>query len=412
MALLQQLPNVHPGGLVKSDDINALINGLNDLAVRVALLEAAAPPGQGPASGPPAIDSIQPAGDVSIGTLLNINGRNFSPLSLTRVELGGVTIDQFGIGASPTSLPFQIPNRFPQLPLSTTVTVRTPQGPSNVVPIKLVAAGPLQAGEVFTDDLNTTSQGNITIGKTYTYQWRVRSETLEPDEYDFSATYTGVDPASTQAAWEANTALNVARQKIAAGAPVTVIVTVTVPAGASKANLVFTAKSTTDAKRLRSANAIALVVGSTSPVSSGQIDVVVEKPTPADPVTSVFPNPVTMATGPDGAPIIQVKHGASGWIPVLMTFKDSALGRYRFSASIEDAGSPVRWQTSTTEPQLFDTLAGGTKTKEVLYDISNTGSAASPPPDTFMVVKAARRKSGDTADDYVSFSRFRIRGIA
>ena len=119
-----------------------------------------------------------------------------------------------------------------------------------------------------------------------------------------------------------------------------------------------------------------------------------------------------MVTGPDGVPIIQVKHGASGWIPVLMTFKDSALGRYRFSATIEDAGTPVRWATATTEPQVFDTVAGATNKKEVLYDITNSGSAAQPPPDTFMVVKAARRKSGDSADDYVSFSRFRIRGIA
>jgi hypothetical protein len=395
---MTQLESVQPGDLITADFMNGLIDELTKLKGRVAILEGQTGP-EPPTDGP-VLTRREPVGDVRVGRLLALIGNNFAPVEKASVHLGNVTIESnaFTPDSNNTRLAFQVPAQFPTLPLSTKVDVETPQGRSGSLAVKVLEAEVTQGGKVFIDDQNT-GLPKIEAGKTYTLTWKVRSETLQPATYDFELVFTGVDPASLLPEWE-KAALSTTQEKISAGSPVIVTAEVAVPTGAKAASIGLRATSTSG-QITNTSSAVTLTVGTKPDESDIRMQLFVEAQPPLD-EAGTAPNPVQKVDG-----TIEVDFGATGLINIKV--QPTQAGRYRFTSAIESLGQPARWATDKIKPVSAQVAAGATQLT-VAYGVKNLGSATSPPPETFFIARAAKRNADDTADEYVSFIKFPIRG--
>lgn len=396
---VDDLQRVNPGDLITASFVNGLVDALAALEVRVEELEnaPAAPPA--PAPGAPVLERRQPTGEVTVGTLLTLIGQNFSPLSQARVRFGGEEITSFALGSSSTRLAFQVP-QLTGLPRTVSVTASTPQGTSNALSVPVAERPPVQGGEVFVDDL-TGELGTIEAGQTYTLRWRVRSETLLPVTYDFSIALSAVDPPESLPGWQGAITLNSEQEQIGAASPFEVVATVTVPAGAGTATIALRAEST-DGQFGQTSAPVTLTVGEETELSDPRVQLVPIEPTPLDPETG-DPNPVRRVAG-----VYEVAFGATGIVQVEIQLQpeEEQGGRYEFRSSLEDDGGG-RWVAAAIAPAEI-LLDPGEETT-VNFGLQNAGSPSSPPPATFFVVRAAKRNTADTADEYVSFTRIPIR---
>jgi hypothetical protein len=213
---------------------------------------------------------------------------------------------------------------------------------------------------------------------------------------------TGVDPVGTLDDWEAAIELSDEQEEISAGSPFELTATVTVPAGADTATIALHAESTDD-QFARTSAPITFTVGETPPVSDSRVQLVSLAPQPFDPETG-DPNPVHLVGG-----VYEIEFGESGFIGVEIQLQpeETEGGRYRFSAELEDDGGG-EWVLGAINPTT--NLIDPGEEPTVNYGIENAGTAGDPPPETFLVAKAAKRNAADNADVYVSFTRIPIRG--
>ena len=401
----QDLQQVQPGDLITADLMNALLSSVSDLEVRVAELEA----GSGTTTTGPVVTSTSPAQTVQVGGLLALFGLNFSPLSSAQVKIGEATVTQFAPGSDSQTLRFSVP-QLSGLPRSVPIIVTTPSGTSSpAVVMQVTPASVVQGGQAFVDDENT-SPPTPQAGQPAQYQFQVRSETLQPTTYQFTAAAIQVSPASPPAAWPVT--LNSSQQQIAEGTPFVAVATVMVPATATageSASLTLTARSM-DGSLTATSSPVPVTVGQAAAVSDPRIQLAVADPQPVADVNGQL-NPVSLTHDPStNQPIILVPPATSGWIQVGVTFADLGATppiNYTFSSSLE--GSPTTWVAGTDirPAALQRPSLGGITT--VNYQIENTAATGdSADHDAFIDATAQKLKAGGGVD-YTSFVRIQIR---
>ena len=401
----QDLQQVQPGDLITADFMNALLSSVSDLEVRVAQLEA----GSGPTATGPVVTSTSPAQTVQVGGLLALFGLNFSPLSSTTVHIGEASVTQFAAGSDSQTLRFSVP-QLSGLPRSVPITVTTPSGTSSpAVMMQVTPSDVFQGGQVFVDDENT-SPPTPQAGQPAQYQFQVRSETLQPVTYQFTAVATQVTPASPPAVWPAT--LNSSQQQIAEGTPFVAVVTVMVPAGATageSASLTLTARSL-DGSLTATSSPVPVTVGQAAAVSDPRIQLAVSDPQPVADVNGQL-NPVSLTNDPNtNQPIILVPPATSGWIQVGVTLADQSATppiNYKFTSSLE--GSPSTWVAGTDiRPSALQRPSlGGITT--VNYKIENTAATGDSANHDAFIDATAQKLKADGTVDYTSFVRIQVR---
>jgi hypothetical protein len=399
-------PRAQPGGLIKAAQWNSLLATVESLEDRVSTLEATVP-GTG-SSGPPVLTGRNPTGDVEVGTLLTLLGDRFSPLDLTTVSLGPVTIDAFAAGSGTTALSFQVPDLFAPgtLPAAFPVSVSTPLGNSAALSV-VVKPAPSTGGlgQAVIKDA-TVPQGTMTAGTNVTFEWDVRSDTVSAETYAFSAVYSDVSPPSSLDDWQAATTLNVSQITLGTGQTQHVVATVHVPGAADTASLALRVASL-DGAIAKTSTPLALEVGQATEVSDPRIQVALGHIGPFDDQGN--PNPLSLSTDATGAPVLNVKFGATGKIPATVTVAETTTATYVFSSSIESPGSGPLWTPGETHPASAPRNAAQ-GALPVTFGIVNHAAASGNPGDTYMVLRATKRNAAGTADDYAGFTRFRIHG--
>jgi hypothetical protein len=389
MAIID-LPRVNPGDLITSDLMNRLVLELVALEARVEDLENAEPT---PApTGRPVLTRRQPEGDVRMGGLLTLFGRNFAPLSATTVMLGGQSISEFAVGSGDTRLSFQVPQFADERRVS--VTVSNAQGtstPLTNIQLRKPAGAPL--GEVVVEDL-TEELEEIVVGETYDLAWRVRSTDRNPTPYTFEIALSEVFPVNTRDAWSDGIELGSTGDDISSGNPAAVKAKVKVPASRSAT---LTLRVTGPAGAISSATPITLAVGEVPDVSDPSVQVKLKDQQPFDDFGN--PNPVHRV---DDA--IEVELGSAGKIDVDVALaRAQARGaRLAFAAELEDDSGGL-WETGKVDPEQGDLEPGAETTIRV--PIANNGTGARQPDQTFLKVSATKQG----ADGFVSFTRIVIR---
>src|SRR5215475_14098023 len=91
-----QLAQVNPGDLIRAEDYNQLVAGVNDLRVRVERLEAADSGGDDGIIGAPIIDTVNPIAP-HIGDTVVVTGSLFDyTIGASRAALDGLPVTLLG----------------------------------------------------------------------------------------------------------------------------------------------------------------------------------------------------------------------------------------------------------------------------------------------------------------------------
>lgn len=397
---------VAPGDLITSELMNRVLGELADLETRVTLLE-------GSATGGLTLLGFSPIGDIQIGSLLTIIGSGFdASTGGTTVIVGNVPITAFLPGGTPNQLVFSVPDLFTGLPRLVDVSVKVGAQRSNTLSLRLTPRPVVQGGQVVIGP-QTAPLGQITVGTSYTLQWLVDSQTALPASYALSLQFTDV-VGSTQSAWQAGAVVSPAvPTQIVRGNPLTVSATITVPTGATSAQVALRADSA-DGLQSRTSAPTPMLVGSTPAVSDPRAGVLLPGPGGIGPFDSNGnPNPLRAAaidTTSGRLDGIQLRFGSTGTLPLTLavTSDASAGGDYVFSAQIETPGSA--WTLGAVTPANG---ANGVKPGDQLplsVRVSNIDTFSSTSV-TYMVVRAEHRPGGSSIGNFVSFARFPIQGF-
>lgn len=392
--------NVRPGDLITALSFNELLEVIRDLQNRVTILET-----REATENPPVLSDRVPSGDIEVNSLLTLRGYNFvQPSNKNTVYLGNVPIKQFATSSDERNLIFTVPDVFDALPRSVVVYVETDFGKSPSLEVRLLPRVQPQGGDVVVFD-QTLPLGDIVAGGTYPLSWLVDSQTIRPAVYTFSLVFTNTVGATADA-WRAAATLtpNGARE-IRPGNPLAVTASVQLPTGGKSANVALRVESS-DGGFTNTSAALKLEVGTVAEVSDPRTLVTLLEPPPQN-AAGTGDNPVRAAVI-NGTSGIEVVFATSGDVPVkVFPTAGSSAGTHTFTATIEDAGG--RWVVEGVTPPQAASISGGTR--EIAVTLTNTDTQRSSMP-TFLVVKAAHRPTGATADDYVSFVRVPIKGVA
>lgn len=267
-ALFEQLiglrpAGVSPGDLITAELFNQMLSDINDLSIRLTKLEGAA--------GAPIIDALDPPTTVAVNGILIVTGRNFNPEPrFNIVKIGTVDITQFRVDSSPTHLIFAVPDMFVGLPASFPVRVETGGSTSNVVPITITEEAKIQNGN-FVFGPGQTAGGAVAVGQTLSITWNVQAVTLFDDTVALSL-LVGNPQGATAAAWLATVAILPASPlPLLAGQTKQVTMSVTVPSGATSAQLSLRAQSQ-DGNVVNVSDPVGITVGQPVEQSDPRID--------------------------------------------------------------------------------------------------------------------------------------------
>ncbi|MEO9130207.1 MAG: IPT/TIG domain-containing protein [Sphingomonas sp.] len=267
-ALFEQLiglrpAGVSPGDLITAELFNQVLSDINDLSVRLANLEGA--------TGGPILESLDPPSIVAVNGLLIVTGKNFNPArNLNTVKIGDVEITQFRADSSPTHLLFPVPDLFTGLPGSFPVRVITGGRTSNALSITIQQPDQIQQGQ-FVFGPGQVPPGAPTIGQPLAITWNVQAVTMFPDNVILSL-LVGSAQGATAAAWLATVAIQPpSPMALLAGQSKQVAVTVTVPAGATSAQLSLRVASK-DGNVINVSDPVTVNVGQAVEVSDARID--------------------------------------------------------------------------------------------------------------------------------------------
>jgi hypothetical protein len=402
--LANRRQRVAPGDLITADLMNQMLADLDDLQTRVAILEGS--------SGGVVILGRDPAGDVTVLGKLTLLGSGFDadPAKNT-VLLGSIPVTSFFPESNATRLAFQVPDSFTGLPKLVTAVVKTADGrTSNAESVRLLPKAEQPQGGNVVIFPTTPALGQIVVGNTYTLTWLVDGQTALPATYRLQLLFTDVTGASAAAWAGASTLVPSTDQQIVRGNPLTVTATVTVPAGATSAQLALQVQST-DGTMTRTSAPLAFVVGATPQVSDPRAKFTL--PAVLGPFDSNGnPNPLRTAkisvsgTLMDG---LQLKFGQTGDIPLdlFVTTQAGAAGDFAYSAEVESAAG--KWQVMSVTPTADTAVAAGT-TRKVTVKLKNTDTSSTSDV-KYMVVRATHSPQGSGTSDYVSFIRFPVQGF-
>jgi hypothetical protein len=262
---------VRPGDLITAAAFNHLIDGYDDLLQRVIALEGQiVQPGTGV--------TVQPLGhSVEVGDEITVIGTHFAqPVALNVVMFGTTRITQFNPGTDDHHLVFNVPP-VTGLPRDVTFSVTNSTGSASMQITVLATTNPVPIGSLVISPV-PTSPGVIQVGQTFTFPFTVDSQTNIPETYSLVVLYNQV-VGSTPNAWSQATSIrNQSNQSItgvtvANGSPVTVNVRVTVPAGATRANLTLQALSqhAPSDPLLNTSSMLSIVVGQAPVVSDPRV---------------------------------------------------------------------------------------------------------------------------------------------
>lgn len=401
-ALLGQLVGfnpigVAPGDLIEAELFNKLRNDLNNVMMRLAILEGAA--------GGPVIERVEPQGiDIPVGSLMTIVGRNFRPGSDTAAFIDGVEISAFNLQSDANRLIFTVPDSFAQLPRAAQVRVRVGSAVSNSVSVWIADDVPTQGGVLAIKSIGP-ALGTITVGTTYTLIWQAIPAARLTGKYSFTPVVTDVN-GGTVKNWTDNIQINPTGPiEIASGVPVQVTMTVKVPPSAVSANISLSGSSDDNIVK-GSASPIAFVVGAQPEQTDDRAAL---RLLAIPPIFNGALNPLKLATIGGLSGVTLPKNSASE-LPLELSVKagdPNAAGLYKFRAVVE--GETGRWTLGQPTPSSQANVTSASRpTFRIPVQSSNSGDTTTI---SNIVVYAERFASaGDAQPTFKSFIRFPIKG--
>lgn len=362
---------VKPGDLITADLFNGLRAEINDLAIRLAAVEAT--------KDGPVIDRILPEGTIiRAGSLITIVGRNFASAPLmNKVLFDGAEISGIRLDSTPSELSLPIPLTLGGLPRTVNITVETPDGRrSPPRPVRIEAQVRVQAGFFVIQPAGGPS-GNVAVGAVLSFPFDITAQTLYEDRLSLTVQLTNLAGA-TEAAWR--TALVIAPPSplaIEAGQTRRVTVSVQVPAGATAADLglIVTGEGVTGEGGTLSnqSEPAAIRVGAPVPVSDPRLQFELDFGPFVTSSSNVRPGSVSI--GGNIRAGIHVRAGTSGALIIrVIDLRDPGgpVGTFQHAAQLGSADSP-NWATTLT-PNIDDPIAAGDNS-DIQLDLVNQAGA-------------------------------------
>jgi len=386
---------VAPGDLITAELFNAMLNNINDLLARVAVLEGA--------EGGPVITGILPSNaPIPTNSILTITGTGFDvEPNRNVVRLGERTIDQFREGSNDKLLSFTVPDLFTGLPKSVSAIVETGGRQSNAFPVNLVAAPRQQIGDFDITPVSAPT-GTMFGGAILVFEWDVFADTALNDEMRFELNVANAVGA-TAAQWRsASTFTPAVPAPIDVGQTVRVRLTVTAPSSATQANLSLRVRGIDDGATGTSP-VINWIAGQPLQISNDQADFDFTIPAstgaPTDPVQTLTPLVVGGTSFSKG---IQIRSGQNGI--VRMTRFDRRTGEpelatYANSAFMET--DTANWTITNGPAPTPNTNVVGGATTTFSFRLTNvTGAVGSI---TFLRVVSDQTATTGALEPYRSF---------
>lgn len=363
-------PGVKPGDLITADLFNHMLDDIENLMMRVAVLEGA--------GGGPVITGISPSGgNILTNTTMSILGTGFDvEPNRNVVQLGEAIITQFQAGSNETRLTFSVPDLFSGLPKSVNAFVETGGKRSNAFAVNLAQAPRTQTGDF---DISIFSAPTVVHAgnQLLSFQFDVTADTGLDDEMRYQLDVTNAQGAN-QAAWRSTVSFSPqAPHPVDPGDIVRVTMTVTAPASATSADLVFKVLGIDD-QAVGVSQVLSWAIGSTFTPSSplARLDFTIAGINqPFTVVEDVTVNGVQYDKG------IEVKRGTNAVLN--FTLFDERTGHasqgtsadYNYTTEIAPSTSGWTIMNTPTPAQHTSVAAGATRTYSMRLR-NDTGAAA------------------------------------
>lgn len=259
---------VAPGDLITADLFNALRADINDLALRLASIEATA------TLGAPIITAITPA-DLTAGETITIEGRNLTPGLLTLLSVGFVDIEPRLLlsGSGPNRLILTTPGIIGLAAGGSAVLVRVGNAAGEAqrsIILRPGAALNLQAIAVFRL-LGVSPTGALSRNTSYDYRFEVAITASQAETFNLTASITPRAGATGFTATIAGDGLIAIPQS--PSTPIVRQFTVTVVTGATgAADLGLTLKGTSFSEFTQSSQLFPILLAATPISTSTQIE--------------------------------------------------------------------------------------------------------------------------------------------
>jgi hypothetical protein len=400
--LLLRPTDFAPGDLIRAETFRLMRADINEMMLRLARLEANA--------GGPYIDRIEPlAASYATGSKITIVGRNLKPSNAdTKVSFGTKDVFDFFPESTDNQIVMPVPIGFTTLPTDVMVKVSTAGMVSNEVPMRIVAPQITPQGTLDVRSIGG-ALGLISVGKTYTIQWRILSQLNVRLDVVLEALVSGVT-GSTEGTWLDNISLSSTGPfALDPGASQDITMTVTVPTGAQSASIALQAK-TTESNFTDIGTAIPLVVGETIVPSDPRAAVTLQ----------VFPATAEIRAGAitiEGQSVqgLKMQPGKSVSVPMQVAAGSQGGGFYTFEATVEpgsDANGPQtgRWTIGAFPAGRTAVAASQIQPFEVPLTSSATADITTV---SWLTIKAKHfaAQSGGSSD-FTSYTRIPIIGKA
>lgn len=376
--------DIRSGDLITADLMKRALGLLTDLEARVVKLEAS--------SSTPAvvtITDILPSHTLRSRTEMTVVGRNFDvPTRFNTVLVGDEQIKEFNPGTDDSHLVFGVPDIGP-VRTRVDVVVRNKYGDASdkifIDPPLVQPKGELGIGE----DTSLISEA-ITIGKTYTYLFKITSETDIGETYRLRAGFTDTVGAS-ELDWLNNTNPRDQTLPFEPFKERIVPIQIKVPTGAQKATLILritSVNSSADPLLNRTSTPLKIEVG--------------EKPEVNDPRVT-FSKPEVSGNGHLDGDIVVSPLGGKTRLKVSAHFEKK--GTYKITPSFDPDATNV-W--------LWENLKPGDKTTEdddgdedisVIIQLGASDLELH----RYLVIKTSRTDN-DAIGQFDSWTKIRIKG--
>ena len=406
-ALFEQLiglrpSGVAPGDLITAELFNQMLSDINDLSIRLAMLEGA--------SGGPVIERIEPEGvDKSVNSLLTIIGSNFRPDEPdTFVSFGAINISDFFVDSDEHRMLLPVPVGFGQLPVTVPVSVTCRGKKSNAINITVIDQVVVPTGNL-NIQYHGGALGEIEIGKTYDLIWRLHSQLNVARSFTLEPVVTGV-VGSNANAWIAGIDLPVAPISLQPGAVQDVTMKVTVPASAQNASINLHAESTADSFNALAQSPFQLEVGEETPVSDLRATIATL------PVNTNEVRRGTVDVEGQSLPGFKIQPGKTVDLPLQIgtTAANAPAGPgggfYLFKAAMEDGAQAGRW-TPGAMPAVRIQL-GSPEIHPFTVPITSSGLADITTVSWLKITAECYATNASPTPKFTSFSRVPITGKA
>lgn len=398
-ALFAQLINLSPAGVAPGDLItaelfNQMLSDINDLMVRVAVLEGA--------SGGPVIDRIEPEGvDMPVGSKITIVGLNFRPDDLdTQVAFGDIMVSDFFPESNETHIMVPVPVGFATLPATVSVRVISGDRQSNSVPIRVIEKVVVPTGMVVVTQHGSVT-GSLEIGVPFEISWRILSQLNVEQTFALSPVVTNPEGA-TAGAWTAGIELSDDEVTLEPGQFEDITMTVTAPGGATGAEISLRAESTTGAFEGQ-APMLPLAVGETPTVSDPRANV--------GPAAFVATDDLRLGNITIDSQTVQgfkMRPSKNLELPMQVSTLAQGAGFYEFEAEVEPGPQTGRWTIGTMPAGRLQ--IGANVTQPFQVPITSSATVDTTTVSYILVTANCYETNGASSPKFTSFERMPIVG--